>query len=140
MLALADKLDTLVGIFSIGQKPSGVKDPYALRRASLGVLRILIETPLPLDLKPILAMAARQLAGKVDAASAANEVLEYSLERLKGYYQDRGIPADSVEAVLATGGNHAERYRPSHPGGRGLPAPARGRGPGSSQQAHPEHL
>jgi glycyl-tRNA synthetase beta chain len=102
-LALADRLDTLVGIFAIGQRPTGVKDPYALRRAALGVLRILIETPLPLDLRPLLANAAEQLAGKVDAAKAAEEVLEYSLERLKGYYQDQAIPGDSVDAVLATG-------------------------------------
>jgi len=103
VLALADRLDTLVGIFAIGQRPSGVKDPYALRRAALGVLRILIETPLTLDLRALLATAAAHLAGKVDAARAADEVLDYSLERLKGYYQDRGVPADSVEAVLATG-------------------------------------
>ncbi len=102
-LALADRLDTLVGIFAIGQRPTGVKDPYALRRAALGILRILIETPLALDLKPLLANAAEQLAGKVDAAKAADEVLEYSLERLKGYYQEQSIPGDSVDAVLATG-------------------------------------
>jgi len=103
VLALADKIDTLVGIFAIGQRPTGVKDPYALRRAALGMLRILIETPLALDLKPLLATAAAQLAAKVDATKAAEEVLDYSLERLKGYYQDRGIPSDSVEAVLVTG-------------------------------------
>jgi glycyl-tRNA synthetase beta chain len=102
-LALADRLDTLVGIFAIGQRPTGVKDPYALRRTALGILRILIETPLALDLKPLLANAAEQLAGKVDAAKAADEVLEYSLERLKGYYQEQSIPGDSVDAVLATG-------------------------------------
>lgn len=103
VLALADRLDTLVGIFAIGQRPTGVKDPYALRRAALGVLRILIETPLPLDLKPLLARAAAQFAGKVDAAKAASEVLAYSLERLRGYYQERSIPGDSVDSVLATG-------------------------------------
>jgi glycyl-tRNA synthetase beta chain len=103
VLALADRLDTLVGIFAIGQKPTGVKDPYALRRTALGMLRILIETPLALDLRPLLATAAAQLACKVDADEAANEVLEYSLERLKGYYQDQAIPGDSVDAVLATG-------------------------------------
>ncbi len=103
VLALADKLDTLVGIFAIGQKPTGVKDPYALRRAALGMLRILIETPLELDLKALLENAASQLAAKVDVAGAAEAVLEYSLERLKGYYQDRGIPGDSVDAVLGTG-------------------------------------
>jgi len=104
ILALADKLDTLVGIFAIGQRPSGVKDPYALRRGALGVLRILIETPVPLDLKGLLVTAAAQLSSKVDADRAADEVLEYSLDRLKGYYEDKGVPADSVEAVLATGG------------------------------------
>ncbi len=103
VLALAERLDTLVGIFAIGQKPSGVKDPYALRRAAIGMLRILIETPLPLDLDPLLQTVAAQLSGKVDATKAAREVLEYSLERLKGYYQDKGIPGDSVDAVLATG-------------------------------------
>jgi glycyl-tRNA synthetase beta chain len=103
VLALAERLDTLVGIFAVGQKPTGVKDPYALRRGALGILRILIETPLPLDLKGLLAKAAAQIEGNVDAARAADHVLEYSLERLKGYYQDRAIPGDSVDAVLASG-------------------------------------
>ncbi len=103
VLALAEKLDTLVGIFAIGQRPTGVKDPYALRRAALGMLRILIETPLALDLRTLLDTAAAQLSSKLDASKAADEVLQYSLERLKGYYQDRDIPGDSVDAVLATG-------------------------------------
>ncbi len=103
-VALADRLDSMVGIFAIGQRPTGVKDPYGLRRAAIGILRILIETPLPLDLKELLQKAAEQLRGKVAAADAAvADVLQYAMERLKGYYQDQGIGADSVEAVLATG-------------------------------------
>jgi len=100
-LALADRLDTLVGIFAIGQRPTGVKDPYALRRAALGALRILIETPLPLNLEELLKLAAEGLEQKIAAQHAATEVLEYALERLSGYYQERGISADVVEAVVA---------------------------------------
>ena len=103
-VALADRLDSMVGIFAIGQRPTGVKDPYGLRRAAIGTLRILIETPLPLDLRDLLQVAAGQLRGKVAAADAAvADVLQYVMERLKGYYQDQGIGADSVAAVLATG-------------------------------------
>jgi glycyl-tRNA synthetase beta chain len=103
ILAVAEKLDTLVGIFAIGQRPTGVKDPYALRRAAIGLLRILIETPLHLDLRELLDFAAAELRAKVDARSAAGEVLGYVLERLKGYYQDQPVGQDAVEAVLATG-------------------------------------
>jgi len=101
VLSLAEKLDTLVGIFAVGQRPTGVKDPYALRRAAIGVLRILIETPLDLDLRELLDFTAEELRDKLDARSAAREVLVYVLERLKGYYQDQGIGADVVDAVLA---------------------------------------
>jgi glycyl-tRNA synthetase beta chain len=103
ILSVADKLDTLVGIFAIGQRPTGVKDPYALRRAAIGLLRILIETPLALDLKDLLDFAAQELRHKLDARQAANEVFDYAMERLQGYYQDKGIGADVVDAVLATG-------------------------------------
>jgi glycyl-tRNA synthetase beta chain len=101
VLSLADKLDTLVGIFAIGERPTGVKDPYALRRAAIGVLRILIETPLDLDLRELLKFAAAELRTKVDARAAAGEVFEYAMERLKGYFHDRGIGGDVVEAVVA---------------------------------------
>ncbi len=103
ILSLAEKLDTLVGIFAIGQRPSGVKDPYALRRAAIGVLRLLIETPLKLDLRELLEFTAQELRTKVDAGSASGEVFDYVLERLKGYCQDQGLGADLVEAVLAVG-------------------------------------
>jgi glycyl-tRNA synthetase beta chain len=98
---VADRLDTLIGIFSIGQRPTGVKDPYALRRATIGLLRILIETPLPLDLREVLEFAAQELRDKVSVGDTAAEVFEYALERLKGYYQDLGIGNDVVDAVLA---------------------------------------
>ena len=106
ILSLADKLDTLVGIFAIGQRPSGVKDPYALRRAAIGLLRILIETPLALDLRELLEFTAEELRAKVDARAAAEDVFDYVLERLKGYCQEQGLGPDLVEAVLAVGGRN----------------------------------
>lgn len=103
VLAVADKLDTLVGIFAIGQRPTGVKDPYALRRASIGVLRILIETPLPFDLMELLEHASEGLQDRVDTTSAATEVFNYCMERLKKYLQSRNISSDVVDSVLAIG-------------------------------------
>jgi glycyl-tRNA synthetase beta chain len=106
-LALADRLDTLVGIFAIGQRPTGVKDPYALRRAAIGVLRILIETPLALDLRRLLAHAAEQYQGIVKAGDAVDDVLAYCTERLKGYYADteagQAADGDVTAAVLSLG-------------------------------------
>jgi glycyl-tRNA synthetase beta chain len=99
-LALADRLDTLVGIFAIGQAPSGAKDPFALRRAALGVLRILIEGELDLDLPAALERAAAGFEATVRADQAANTVFEFILERLRGYYLDQGVRADTFEAVL----------------------------------------
>ncbi len=101
ILSISDKLDTIVGIFAIGQKPTGVKDPYALRRAALGILRTIIERQLDLDLKVLIAKAAALLADKVDAGKVENEVFDYILERLRAYYLDRDIFVDVFEAVLA---------------------------------------
>lgn len=103
LLGLADRLDTLVGIFGIGEKPTGTKDPYGLRRASIGILRILIETPLELDLRIALERAAAVFPEGTLAAGTVESVLEYVLERLEGYYQDKEVPGDRVEAVLAIG-------------------------------------
>jgi len=100
-LAIADKMDTLLGIFAIGQKPTGTKDPFALRRAALGLLRIMIERQLPLDLLALLQQAAAGLSGVVDAEAAIEPTLDYMLERLKAYYADAGIEASVVEAVLS---------------------------------------
>jgi glycyl-tRNA synthetase beta chain len=99
-VALSDRIDSLVGIFAVGQRPTGVKDPYALRRASLSVLRILIETPLELDLKELIELSAETLQSKIDAFSVINDVLDYVMERLRGYYTEKGIRGDSVDAVL----------------------------------------
>lgn len=100
-IALADRIDTLVGIFGIGQKPTGDKDPFGLRRAALGVLRIMVEDALPLDLKALLAQAAEQLGERLSNAEAANEVYDFMLDRLKGYYSDQGVSLDSFDAVAA---------------------------------------
>ena len=102
-LAIADRLDTIVGIFAIGKKPTGVKDPFALRRLSLGVLRTLIEGKLELDLPELLEKAAAGLAGK--ARADVPEVFEFMLERLRAYYAANDISPqifDSVASVRPT--------------------------------------
>jgi glycyl-tRNA synthetase beta chain len=101
ILSISDKIDTLVGIFAIGQKPTGEKDPYALRRASLGVLRTIIERQLDLDLKQLIATSAELLSDKVDASKVEQDVFDYIIERLRAYYLDRGILADVFDAVSA---------------------------------------
>ena len=101
ILALAERLDTLAGIFGIGQKPTGAKDPFGLRRAALGALRLLIEKQLPLDLADLLDKAADNLTAQVGSKPATHETLDYILERLRGYYQEQGIGAAVVEAVAA---------------------------------------
>jgi len=101
-LALADRLDSLVGIFAIGQPPSGDKDPFALRRAALGVVRICIERRLDLDLLQALQAAARTFEPAVAAEAVPASVFEYVMERMRGYYQEAGVEVDLVDAVLAT--------------------------------------
>lgn len=99
-VAIADKLDTLVGIFAIGQVPSGDKDPYALRRASLGVLRIMIECALPLDLEALLAHAANRYPTRLAAHKVAGQVFDFMMERLRAYYIESGTRPDVFDAVL----------------------------------------
>ena len=101
ILAISDKLDTLVGIFAIGQKPTGEKDPYALRRAALGILRTIIERELDLDLRRLIHTSAELFTDKLEATSAEDDVFEFMLERLRAYYMDRDIPADVFDAVSA---------------------------------------
>jgi glycyl-tRNA synthetase beta chain len=101
-LALADRLDSLVGIFAIGQQPSGDKDPFALRRAALGVVRICIEKELDIDLQALLQTAAATFDTSVNAASATAEVFGYVMDRLRAYYQESGVEVDLIDAVLAT--------------------------------------
>jgi glycyl-tRNA synthetase beta chain len=100
-LAIADRLDTLVGIFAIGQPPSGDKDPFALRRAAVGVLRILIEQRLDLDLEELLDATARQFAPSLNAMNVVAAVGEFMMERLRAYYLDAGIAPDVYDAVHA---------------------------------------
>jgi glycyl-tRNA synthetase beta chain len=100
-VALADRLDTLVGIFAIGQLPTGDKDPYALRRAALGVLRIMIEKLIDLDLHELLTLAAQHFNDTVKAENAIEPVMEFILDRLRAYYQEQGIRPDVLDAVTA---------------------------------------
>ncbi len=100
-LALADRLDALVGIFAIGQGPSGDKDPFASRRAALGALRILIECELDLDLEQALAEAAGGYPAAVRADQAVGTVFDFALDRLRTYYSGAGYGPDEFEAVLA---------------------------------------
>ncbi|MCX2890409.1 MULTISPECIES: glycine--tRNA ligase subunit beta [Pseudomonas] len=100
-VAIADKLDTLVGIFGIGMLPTGSKDPYALRRAALGVLRILIEKQLDLDLTGAVEFAVKQFGAKVKAAGLADQVLEFIFDRLRARYEDEGIDVATYLSVRA---------------------------------------
>ncbi|MDH3351015.1 MAG: glycine--tRNA ligase subunit beta, partial [Gammaproteobacteria bacterium] len=104
ILAVADKLDTLAGIFVIGKKPTGNRDPFALRRAALGVIRVLIECELDVDLKAMLAAAvAAQPPGKTDARQTVDELYTFISERLRRYFLDRdkGLATETFDAVLA---------------------------------------
>lgn len=100
-VAIADKLDTLVGIFGIGMLPTGSKDPYALRRAALGVLRILIEKQLDLDLTGAVEFAVKQFGTKVKAVGLADQVLEFIFDRLRARYEDEGIDVATYLSVRA---------------------------------------
>jgi glycyl-tRNA synthetase beta chain len=98
-VALADKIDTLTGIFAIEQRPTGTKDPFGLRRAALGVLRILLEAELELDLAELLAMSAA--AQPVQRAKVADEVYDFIAERLRGLLLEQpGTTPEMIDAVL----------------------------------------
>ena len=100
-LALADRLDTLVGIFGIGQRPTGAKDPFALRRASIGVLNILVKGELNLDLRELLQVAADQHQNLPKADGLVDDVLTYMLDRFRAWGQEEGISAEMYLAVRA---------------------------------------
>ncbi|MFU2132320.1 glycine--tRNA ligase subunit beta [Gallibacterium anatis] len=100
-VALADKFDTLVGIFGIGQHPKGDKDPFALRRAALGVLRIIVEKNLPLDLVDLAQKAAALYGDKLSNANVVEDVVDFILGRFRAWYQEEGIAVDVIQAVLA---------------------------------------
>jgi len=100
-VALADKLDTLVGIYGIGLVPTGDKDPFGLRRHALGILRILIETPLALPLDTLLQLSRDCYNNTVKLSDNVVEAVHgFMLERLNGYLRDRGFSPDEIEAVL----------------------------------------
>lgn len=100
-LALADRLDTLVGIFGIGQRPTGAKDPFALRRASIGVLNILVKGELNLDLRELLQITADQHQNLPKAEGLVEDVLTYMLDRFRAWGQEEGISAEMYLAVRA---------------------------------------
>jgi glycyl-tRNA synthetase beta chain len=101
-VAIADRLDTLVGIIGIGQKPSGDKDPFALRRAAQGVFRILIEKKLDLDLSQLIHQAAKSFADELTNKNVEADVYQFILERMKYAYIDDGVPVEIFESVFAT--------------------------------------
>ncbi len=101
VVALADKLETLVGIWGIGLAPTGDKDPFALRRHALGILRMLVEQRLPLSLSHLLAQAAKQFAGNANFSDPVADVQSFVYDRLRGLLRERGFAQDAVEAVVA---------------------------------------
>ena len=101
VVALADKLETLVGIWGIGLAPTGEKDPFALRRHALGILRIVLEKSLPLDLRDLLAIVQAQFAGLISGADTTDAILSFFGDRLRGLLRERGYSANEVEAVLS---------------------------------------
>jgi glycyl-tRNA synthetase beta chain len=100
-VALADKLETIVGIWGIGLAPTGEKDPFALRRHALGVLRILLEKKLPVDLRELVAAAQRQFANVPQVADSTDAVYAFFMDRLRGLLRERGFEANDIEAVLS---------------------------------------
>lgn len=104
-LALADRLDSLVGIFSIGQQPSGSRDPFALRRASLGVLRIMLERNIDLNLTDLIAASSAQFnigeRAKISGNTLEKQVLTYIIERFKSWYKEKGIQIEVFLSVAA---------------------------------------
>jgi len=101
IIALADRLDTISGIFGIGQQPTGSKDPFALRRASIAVLRILVEKNLALDLRELLTFAKNQHNNLTVGDELVEQVLSYMLDRFRAFYEDANIPAEVFQAVTA---------------------------------------
>ncbi|MFS8935210.1 glycine tRNA synthetase, beta subunit [Cupriavidus taiwanensis] len=100
-VALADKLETLVGIWGIGLQPTGEKDPFALRRHALGILRMLIEKPLALSLSSLLALTQQAFAGIAAVKPAPEAILDFLYDRVRGYLKDKGYTTNEVEAVVS---------------------------------------
>ncbi|HIM54220.1 MAG TPA: glycine--tRNA ligase subunit beta [Gammaproteobacteria bacterium] len=100
VVAIADKLDTITGIYGIGQGPTGSKDPYALRRMALGLLRIMVEAELKLDLKALIKQSLELHALEVDRSSA-DAIYQFMMDRLRAYYKEQKVNSKAFEAVLA---------------------------------------
>jgi len=101
-VALADKLETLAGMFGVGQLPTGDKDPFGLRRAALGLIRILVEGgPRPLDLAQLVATAFGQFKGRGEVRDASEELREFIYDRLRGYLRDQKYTANEIESVVS---------------------------------------
>ncbi len=100
-VAISDKIDTLVGIFGINQPPKGDKDPFALRRAAIGVIRIIIEKQLDLDLATLISESIALFGDKLSNANTAENVLDFVMGRFRAFYQEQGIAVDVIQAVLA---------------------------------------
>ena len=103
-VSIADKIDTLTGIYGIGQGPTGSKDPYALRRTALGLLRILLEAKIELNLKSLIDFSLNLHLKEVDRSSG-NVIYSFMMDRLKAYYRDADIDSNIYEAVLAVSPN-----------------------------------
>ena len=99
VIAISDRIDTLVGIFATGKKPTGIKDPYALRRAALGIIRIAVKGQVDFDLPALLSHAVKLLPNTLNTSSTVEEVEEFIFERLRGYFNESGYQLDTVEAV-----------------------------------------
>ena len=100
-VAISDKIDTLVGIFGINQPPKGDKDPFALRRAAIGVIRIIIEKQLDLDLATLITESINLFGDKLINENTAENVLDFIMGRFRAFYQEQGIALDVIQAVLA---------------------------------------
>ncbi|NUF28478.1 glycine--tRNA ligase subunit beta [Gilliamella sp. ESL0254] len=100
-VSIAEKMDTLAGIFGIGQHPKGDKDPFALRRAAIGVLRIIVEKTLPLDLVELTSYAASLYGDKLSNTNVVEDIVTFMQGRFRAWYQEQGFAIDTIQAVLA---------------------------------------
>jgi glycyl-tRNA synthetase beta chain len=108
-VSIADKLDTIVGVYGIGHKPTGSKDPYALKRASLGLLRMIIESKLSLSISILVSESAKGYSFDINT----QEITAFILERLEAYYQEQGIDKVIIKAVLKSQEKRSEMHSSS---------------------------
>ena len=113
VVSLADKIDTLTGFFALGEKPTGSKDPFALRRAALGIIRLVLENDLRLALRPVIEAAHKLYTVTLprDAATVAGDLLDFFADRLKVHLRERGVRHDLVNAVFALGNGEDDLVR-----------------------------